>query len=86
MRQSIAVWYKSPDGTGPNLPTTFTKTLTNKGLFFDITTEVHLDLIKESSLGICMLEGGDVVASATWREVGVYHTPRKGDTVHFQPA
>jgi hypothetical protein len=86
MKQSLAVWYKSPDSTGPKLPTTFTKTLTDEGLIFDITTGVNFKSIKENSLGILMLEGDDVVASATWRDVGLYHAPIKGDTVHFQSA
>jgi hypothetical protein len=79
--QYIAVWYKSPNGIGPKLPTTFTKSLTDKGFICDLTSGVDLGTIKKDSLGIVLMEDNDVVASTTWRESSVDIIPAEGNTV-----
>ena len=82
--QYLAVWYKSPESIGPRFPATFSKAVTDKGLFLAVTKEVDLGSMSGNSLGLLYMEDDSVVACATWRNFGIF-TPSEGDTVQLHP-
>jgi hypothetical protein len=82
--QYLAVWYKSPESIGPKFSATFTKAVTDKGLFFTATEEVNFGSMRKNSLGLLFMEDDSVVACATWRSLGTF-TPYEGSTVQLHP-
>jgi hypothetical protein len=84
LTQYLAVWYNSPESIGPKFSATFTKAVTDKGLFFTVTEKVDLGSMRKNSLGLLYMEDDSVVACATWRSLGTF-TPYEGSTVQLHP-